>query len=492
MKTLAVRNGLWNALANIVGGVSAILGSVIIVRSLDPAAYGTFSYYMWLASMMITLGTLAFPSALTKITAELIGRGESREANAISRVVILGLVVLNVTIAAALIIWAIHGNPERQPYLIVIAALVIPNGSAGILLSVFWGQERYRPVSIMFVFASLVQISLILVALQMGTGVTGFIAASLSANVVQSIGLVILLKRKQSAAFDIWGEYRLPSWSTFRHYVAFVTPATLSQIFAVIVWERSEVFFLERLSTIEQVGIYGVAYTMLTMTMYLGWALVNGFFPAISRDFGSGNWEGIREKFQQAATLATLYAVPLALGAVITMERIILLLYGEKMLPAVPVAQLLMVGLVPAVFASVLGLSITAVGGIWTHVRMGFLMSGFNIALSLLLIPEFGAIGAAIGNTVAQGVHVGILIILVHRRYQMKLPLLEMGKITGIGLVTTLGIPLAILTIMPGTAGLLIALAVSGLAYLGSVWQQGFDSLFWPRENIPVPGAAGN
>jgi O-antigen/teichoic acid export membrane protein len=270
-----------------------------------------------------------------------------------------------------------------------------------------------------------------------------------------------------------------------------VAPATLSQIFAVIVWERSEVFFLERFSSIEQVGIYGVAYTMLTMSMYLGWALVNGFFPAISRDFGAGAWERVRTKFQQAAVLATLFAVPLSLGAWVTLERIIVLLYGSKMLPAVPVAQILMAGLLPAVFASVLGLAITAVGGIWLHVRMGFLMSALNIALAIALIPHYGAIGAALSNTLSQCIHVSILVVLVHRRYGMKLPAHSMAQVIAVGLMTTFIAPLIIQSMIPGTVGLLAALLIAGCSYALSIWLLGFFQILQGQDVAPIPGSAG-
>ncbi len=492
MKSLAIRNGLWNALSNVAGGLSAILGSIIIVRSLDPESYGTFSYYMWLASMLITLGTLAFPTSLTKVTAELIGKDEASEASALSRSVVLGLVLLNLLIAGSVILWAFLGSPERQPYLLVIAALIVPSAAAGILLSVFWGQERYRPVSILYVVASSVQIILIVLAFQMDLGIQGFIAASLSANVIQSIGLTILITIRGEQGTSTPRSFSLPQRGTIRHFAAFTTPATLVQIFAVIVWERSEIFFLERLSTIEQVGIYGVAYTMFTMTMYLGWALVNGFYPALSRDYGAGRWDAIREKFQQAISVATLYAVPLTFGAIVCMERIIVTLYGEKMLPAVPVAQILMAGLTTAVIASVLGISVTAVGGIWTHVRLGFLMSIINIVLSLVLIPPFGAIGAAIGNTVSQAIHVVILAVLVRHRYSMRLPYLQMARIIGAGMVSGLMIPLIVLSQIPGAFGLLLAVATGGASYAAAIWLQGLDQLLSTSELAPQSQPVGD
>ncbi|MDQ4078978.1 MAG: MATE family efflux transporter, partial [Chloroflexota bacterium] len=157
------------------------------------------------------------------------------------------------------------------------------------------------------------------------------------------------------------------------------------------------------MSSFEQVGVYAVAYTTAAISMVLGWALVNGFHPAISEDFGAGEWSRIREKVRQGVLLAALYAVPVTFGSWATLNGLFVAMYGAKVLPSVPVAYVLFAGLLPGVMGSMLGIMVSAVGGIWLHVRLGLVMSVVNVALAMVLIPREGALGAAVANTSAQG-----------------------------------------------------------------------------------------
>jgi O-antigen/teichoic acid export membrane protein len=487
VKSLAVRNGLWNALANISGGLTALIGSVIIVRSLAPEAYGTFSYYMWLSSIFIVLGTLAFPAALTKISSELIGQDRGREATGLSIAVTLGVFALNLLIAAALVLWALSGRSEQGVLLLVMAGLIVPNSTGGVLLSIFWGQQRYKPVSLMFLIASSVQITLVVAAYFANWGIVGFLAASLSANTIQALGLFIILSKGVLRNRVKWASFTLPQRDTLRRYAIFALPATIAQICVMIVWERSEIFFLMRFSSITEIGYYSIAYTMFGMCMLLGWALVNGYLPSISHSFGAGDWTAIREKIEQGTILATLYSVPLSFGAIATVERIVMTVYGTKMAPAAPIAQILFAGLVPAVFACVVGLAVVAVGGVWLHVRLAILMSVANIVIALLVIPQFGAIGAAISNTGAQAIHVALFVIMAQLRYGITIPWQRMLQICFLGLVTTYLVPTLIQSWIDGAEGLVLAIALAGVAYGVTIWALGFLRTLEMADAEPQP-----
>ena len=484
VKELAVRNGLWNALATAFAGVTGLIGSVLVVRSLPANEYGIFSYYLWLASIAVAVATLAFPVSLTKVTSELIGRGEEEEASALSMSVILGVLALSLVITVGFLAWAFSASTHHL-YLLIIAVVMIPNSMAPVLLSVLWGRQRYKPVAMMLLAASCWQLVLTGITFLNGWGTTGFVAAILSGNVINAVGLCVILARGGDAIYRSWRAFRWPTRSTLRRYGAFLAPATLSQLFTVIVWERSEIFFLERLSSFEQVGVYGIAYTTSTLTMVLGWALVNGFHPAISEDFGAGEWDRIRGKVRQGVTLAALYAVPVTFGGWATLNGVFMAMYGAKTLPSVPVAYVLFAGLLPGVVGSMLGIMVSAVGGIWLLVRLGLLISVVNVALALILIPREGALGAAIANTSSQGIHVLLLLLFVYRLYQISLPWRALAHICGLGFVTTFVVPRLVQMMLPGVVGMMLAVAVAAIAYAAAIWGFGYLRSLQPA----LPGA---
>src|SRR5581483_3031186 len=116
----AIRNGLWNGLSNVVGAVTGLIGSILIVRSLTPVTYGAFSYYVWLAGILAVVGTLALPEAITKITSELRGERRHIEARALSRWVAIAVFGANLLLSASVCVAALNQPPAQRQFLLVI------------------------------------------------------------------------------------------------------------------------------------------------------------------------------------------------------------------------------------------------------------------------------------------------------------------------------------------------------------------------------------
>jgi O-antigen/teichoic acid export membrane protein len=369
--------------------------------------------------------------------------------------------------------------------LFVIACVVLPGSLSGIALSILWGRQRYRPVAITLLVASTAQMAMIATGYVLDWSLTGFLAAALSLNVVQAAGLLMILGLDRADVRTI--AVALPQRTTVRRFTAFLIPATLSQLVTMIVWERSEVFFLERFSTLTQVGVYSLAFTIVALGLTLGWALIGAFYPAISSDYGAQHWAGIQEKLSQGTILAALYAVPVMFGGWVVLDRVIALLYGAKMLDAVPVAMVLFAGMIPGVVGGMLGITIGAVGGMWLLVRVGVGISVVNIVLALVLIPQFGALGAAIANTGSQFVHVALLVGAITSTYRLNLPWRSIGKLIALGLLTTFLLPTLLQDAIPGLFGLGVAVTAAGITYAIGVWALGYVRDVFPVSQTPVP-----
>jgi O-antigen/teichoic acid export membrane protein len=259
-----------------------------------------------------------------------------------------------------------------------------------------------------------------------------------------------------------------------RIFFGFAAPATLNVIFEVIVWQRSEVFFLDHLSSTAEVGFYNLAFTIYAVFLGLGWTLINGFYPAISRDFGRDDWTNIRKKTREGVTLSVLFSAPLSFGGLITLDGLTTLLYGHKMHPSVIVGQVLFAGLVPGVVSGMYGLMVNAVGGIWLNVRLGAVLSVVNVGLDFLLIPHLGALGASVANTAAQTTYAILLMVAARRRFGITIDWSVVGGVVGLGLAATLLVPEAVQVLLQGVVGLIIAVLVGGLLYCTLAWRLGY------------------
>jgi O-antigen/teichoic acid export membrane protein len=465
----ALSNGVWNALAQTVSAVVGVVGSLLVVRGLTTEEYGEVSYYLWLAGVLGAVGCWAMPGALTKLTSELRGAEREREATSLALTVVVAVLGVNALLTLAVLVWALAAPDESRPYLVIVAVALIPQGLATVMRSALWGVERYQPVALMTAVSSVVQLALIAIAFVVDPSAPLFLVALLSMHLVQGIGMAVALVGVRAPRWPA-GTGVLPNGDTLRSFTHFAVPATVVLLFDTIVWQRSGVFFLERSSTLAQVGYYGLAYTCFGLFLALGWALVNGYYPAISRAYGARDWVQVEAQFQQALMVAALFATPICLGGIVTAETLLTVLYGDKMRPAAPVTEILFLGLLPGVISGVFGLAISAVGGIWLHVRIGILISVVNIGLNLWLVPSYGAIGSAVATTAAQILAAGILIVVASRTYRIKLPFANLAGVVAIGIVTTGLVPLAVQQQLGGLPGLIVAVGLAGLLYVPTAW----------------------
>jgi O-antigen/teichoic acid export membrane protein len=463
MSDLAVRNGMWNGLSHVIGAGTGIVGSILVVNSLTPEAYGEFGYYLWLFGIVGTLGTLSLPNAITKITSELRGAGRSHEAISLTFWVLLTVTVLNALLAACLILGSFRGGSEEAWFLVAIAVALIPNGAAAVCRSFLWGKQRYRDVSAVVSGTSIAQLGFIVIAWQNEWSTLGFVIATVLGTVAQSIVLFLLLIRRYQSRLKIPAR---PQSTLWRHYVGFAGPFALALIIEVIIWQRSEIFFLERYGQLDQAGYYNLAYTFYGMLLTLGWAAVTGFYPAISHDFGSADWERIAYRFRQGALIAMVFAAPIALGGWVTAGPLITLFYGAKMQPAILVTRVLFLGLLPGTLAAMMGLTLSAVGGIWVHVKLGVLLSAVNIALDLTLIPRWGAVGGAIANLAVQAAYSILLIVVLRKSYRLELPWRLFAKVGAIAVMTTLFLPWLLSVYSLGLGGLTVVIVLAAVFYL--------------------------
>ena len=479
--SLPVRNGLWSSLASLTGAIAGLIGSVVIVRGLTSEEYGSFSYYLWLGGILSTACTLALPNALTKIRSELRGERNDEQAGALSGLVVLALISINAVAALIVLARSFAAQPPESTYQLVIAAVLIPLALTSALRSHLWADQRYRPVSIVSIIGTLIHLALIGVAVWRHWHVTGYLAAAFALNAVQCVGLLAVAKVRRPSLHR--PKLRLPESPILRRYLTFALPAALVQITDQLIWQRIGVFFLERYSTLEQVGYYSLAYTSFSLFLMLGWALIQGFYPAISHDFGAGDWNGVRRRLRQATIIATLYAAPISLGGVATLPILLPLVYGEKVGPAIPVAQILFLGLLPGVVTAVFGLTISAIGGIWLHVRLGIISATVSVIANLILVPRLGAVGGAMANTLAQLTTATLLLSSAYYFYRLELPWRRTATVLALGIVSSLLLPTLIQEAMPDVWGLLLSVGAAAALYAVLTWRLGYlRVLFSSRE----------
>lgn len=469
-----VGNGLWNALASLVSAAAGVLIAILMVRDLSLREFGLYSYYVWLAEVFLVVGTLAFPNALTKVAAELRGRGELMEAGTLVRAITLGVFAANLLLALGVVVWALFSPGPTRQLLLLIAAIPLLGAANSLLTSAHWSHQRFVFPSIAGMAGVLAQVGLVTVAFTHHWGVQGYLVALLALYGVQFWVLCLPLMGHPGVIVEsAW-----PSRATLRYFFVFCLPLTLHALFDLVIWQRSGVLFLGKLASLEQVGFYSLAFLIYSMFLRLGWALLAGFLPAISSDYGAGNWPRIHRRIAQGAVLAVLYAVPLSLGGMVMLQSIITLMFRGKMQEVVPVGLVLLAGLVPGVLALLFSATIGAINRLWNTVPLALLVVLFNLLLNLQLVPAQGALGAAIASVSAQIAYAFLLFFMMRRLTRASLPWLTLVGIFVVGLVTTYWLPTLLMSVLGSHwLGAALAVGIGALTYLLAVRLLGYHRL---------------
>ncbi len=170
---------------------------------------------------------------------------------------------------------------------------------------------------------------------------------------------------------------------------------------------------LATLSNLSSVGVYNYAILVGTGSVIVVAPFATILIPKISEQFGRGDRAAIRGTVRTAISLIVLLYAPIALALAAIGPVLLRYLVGPSFVPAAgPMAVLVIVGAV-AIPYSVLSSLAAGVRRTGALVYASLFAIGANAALSFLLVPRLGMIGAAAGNSsMTWGIALVLLLVL--------------------------------------------------------------------------------
>lgn len=186
-----------------------------------------------------------------------------------------------------------------------------------------------------------------------------------------------------------------PSLPVARRVAAFGTRGQVGGVMSLLNL-RLDFVLLSAIAGPATLGVYAVASKFAELVRILGMALQYVFYPRFASDAVHAG-EHARALIRKAALLTTAAVVPLWVAA----GLVIPLFYGSAFDDAVTPTRIILVGLALDSVAGVVTAYLYGVGrpGL-NSVAMGAGLC-ITVALDLLLIPRFDAVGAAVASAVA-------------------------------------------------------------------------------------------
>jgi len=470
-----VRNTFWYGAVTAVGLISGLVMSVILARGLGPARMGDFSYLLWAFRTMTALATLGFALATTRYTADALGRGERDLAAGFLGFFLRRQLVSTTLVALALaplILWL--SPPGLVLPFLVLAVALFPATLEAIYAGAAYGSQRYDLTAQASTVKMVLQLTTAALALAVGADILGLVVGGTLATVASCA----IQRRRARALYPAHGAAVPPDARA--ELRAYVVPLSVVVVLDMLVWDRSEVFFLRLHASSEEIAFYSLAFGLATRGMIVATVAAGPLLPTFATLHGRGAREELARVYRAAVRWVALVGAAIAAVGAALAPGVIALLYGA---PYAPVGVLLgpMLGFALVGVLRNVGQAALRAGGDRRWALHGtWVSAALNVGAAAVLIPPYGVWGALVANGLAQIVASALTFTGVARREGCRLPVLDLARIAVAGIAAGLAAravagesaALPVLAAAGATGAIVFALAAVALGALrASDWR---------------------
>lgn len=389
---------------------------ILIVHHLTKANYGAFAYALSFVTLGQTLATFGLDRAITRFVPiyherEDYNRMFGTMLMVIGTVVSLGiLVVLLAYTFQGLIGSSLLSDTEANKQL-VLSLLLVLIGMAPMeaLDDLIEGLTAIfaSPRSIFFrkyILAPGLKLTVVLLLIASGSDVfflaAGYLFAS-ALGVTVYITVLIRVLRQQK----FFQHFHLNTLSfPMREVFAFTIPLLTSDLVFVLM-SSSDAVLLEHFRNTSEVAAFRVVQPAAVLNQFVLQSFTLLFTPIASRLFARNDREGINNLYWQTAIWISVLSFPIFAMTFSMSQPLTVLLYGSRYADSAIILTLLSFGYYFNAALGFNGLTLKVYGKLKYIVAINILAAVINVAINLVLIPRYGALGAAFGTCGTMIVH---------------------------------------------------------------------------------------
>ena len=372
-------------------GVGLIVG-VWMARYLGPENFGLLNYAIAFIGLFGALASLGLNSVVVRDLVKNRECASSMLGTAFLLQVVGSLVALG--LAVTVISFARPDDALAKTLVVILGFVMIFKASDVVK---YWFEakvlSKYAVLveNCIFILVSIVKVGLILLEAPL----VAFAWAVFVEGLLTAIGLFIMYAWREGGLSEWRGKYQ-----SAKNLLKDSWPLALSGL-AVMVYMRIDQIMLGQMLGNEAVGIYTAAVRISEVWYFIPMIIVSSVFPTIIEAKKNQNEELYYKRFQDIYNLMVLLALIIALTITFLSDWIVIVLFGQDYVEAATILKI-------HTWASVFAFLGVASGkwylleGLSTHLFKRTAMGAvINIILNILLIPEYGLVGAAVATLIS-------------------------------------------------------------------------------------------
>lgn len=397
--------------------LSAFLGFVytlFVARALSVENFGIFSAAVNLVIILISFTDLGVSTGVVNFVAEKLGKGDVKGSREYIKASVVVRVVFTLIVSTILVIFAKFISPtlfatQETTVTYWVAVISLTLGLPMLFLAILQGQKKFFASTLtensLFAFRlAATAVFIYFWGLTIGNSLFSYALGGLAGTIVG----ILLVGRKFIGAkpkVDVYSKLmRFSGWIGVNRIITSVSG-------------RLDVAMLAVLLGATPTGFYSIPSRLAGFIV----VLTSSFAGVLAPRFAGFSDVESEKKYLVKASFAL---IPIIVGIIVWIliaEPFIVILFGEKYLPAVPIFQALSAAMipfvltVPSVSAIVYSMKKTVFIGAFSFFQIAAIFLG-----NLFLIPKFGAIGPTITVGVVNTVLAVYTWVIVIRHYWVK------------------------------------------------------------------------
>lgn len=401
------------------GMVASMLTVAITTRYLGPTDYGYLTTAVMFVGLWTSLTELGVGAVVVRRVMS--GHGDLVRLARVNVGMSLAYCLPLFGIAAVSGAMVYRGQGDVVRMVLIVSCSLILTTISSCLNPIFLTKVRFAAVAWSDFVSRVASLGVTVLLMMRGADMVWF-------AVVQLVPPVMVLAIQGVAAARMVDWRPVFSWTQSVQLLRESLPQTGVLIIAVLYW-RADGVILSLRSTSDQVGVYGLAYTLAFTLSVLSTFFQTSTLSTATQLFARDRAEFARFVARSVETMIVIGAPIAVVGAVLAGPLVELAGSSEFVAHGTPTLALLLIAVALTFVNAVLSQALFAAHDQVFLFRFNALNLAVNIMLNIVLAPHYGAVGAAAALVVAEVVGLVVATWRLHTIAPYRVPMLFCARL---------------------------------------------------------------
>lgn len=342
MKNNFIKSTLILMIGGLITKILGMLIKIVLTRTITTKGIGTYSLILPTFNLFITLCTLGFPIAISKLVSEQKKRSKNIVLSTIPLALLFNLILIIIIFSISPFISnnLLHNKSTYYP-LISIGFTLPFICISSILKGYYYGKEKMFPTITSNIIEQITRLLLTITIIKklikhsLTYAITGVVLINIISEGISIIVLLLFLPKKQKVSIKDFKYNK----ETLKDLLNISIPTTGSRLIGSITYFLEPIILTYTLTlsgyskefiTVQYGIINGYVYALLLLPSFFTLAISSALLPVISNSFSKKDYKYTKYKIKQAIFLSLLIGIPCTLLFMFIPDLFLKLIYNTN------------------------------------------------------------------------------------------------------------------------------------------------------------------